>query len=91
MLDENDKAWIVEKIGALIRQGTSGIDSRTRWHSSEITDMRLAYNERLDRIEGALEKLVDANNANAQTVATLGLKIDQLVDALLHPAGNGKR
>jgi len=37
-----------------------------------------------------VEKLIEANNANALAIRALGEKIDQLVDALLHPAGNGQ-
>jgi hypothetical protein len=93
MLDEADKKWIAEKVGSLIRQGNSGLDSRTRWHSSEISDLRIGqreHGERLDRIEASLETLIEATNSIAQTVAMMSRKVDQLVDALLHPAGNGK-
>ena len=92
MLDEGDKNWITEKIGDLIRKRLSAIDSRTRWHSSDIVDLKIGsreHDEQLDRIEAAIEKLVAANNTNAEIVAALSGKIDQLVEALLHPAGNG--
>ncbi|HYL36915.1 MAG TPA: hypothetical protein VEV17_13455 [Bryobacteraceae bacterium] len=59
-------------------------------------------NHRLDRVEALLlktaeathtvtslvQRLVEANNTNALAIRTLGEKIDQLVDALLHPAGS---
>ena len=92
MLDEGDKNWITEKIVDLIRKEVSAIDLRTRWHSSEIADLKIGWrehDEQLNRIETAIEKLVTANNTNAETVAALSGKIDQLVEALLHPAGNG--
>jgi hypothetical protein len=61
-------------------------------------------NHRLDRVEELLfktaeatntvtslvQRLVEANNTNALAIRALGEKIDQLVDALLHPAGNGQ-
>ncbi|HEX6894440.1 MAG TPA: hypothetical protein VF146_04160 [Bryobacteraceae bacterium] len=47
-------------------------------------------NLRLDKTTSLLDRLVETNNHNAESIAALALKIDQLVDALLHPAGNGK-
>ena len=47
--------------------------------------------QRLKAIEELLFRVVEANNTTASTVGTLAGKIDQLVDALLHPASNGGR
>ena len=47
--------------------------------------------QRLRAIEELLLRVVEANNTTATTVGTLAVKIDQLVDALLHPASNGGR
>ena len=101
MLDEDDKNWIIEKVGDLIRKELSAIDSRTRWHSSEIADLKIGWREH----DEALDKLIATNNTNAESIRTLAEtvmalattvtalsgKIDQLVEALLHPAGNVKQ
>ena len=47
-------------------------------------------NERLDRVEKLLIRTAEANNTTAITVATLADNVNKLVDARLHPAGNGK-
>jgi hypothetical protein len=91
MLTDDDKHWIVEQVGKQIRHSVSGIDSRTRWHSSEISDLRYASSERMDRIEESLESLTGTVATLAVRADQLTVSVQQLVDALLHPPHtNGK-
>ena len=47
--------------------------------------------QRLTAIEELLFRIVEANHTSTTTIGILAGKIDQLVDALLHPASNRGR